>query len=82
MFQAAYSSSILNVGFPSGTKQFCDVFLRRYPSTKCKHNYGDDNDDDDNNNKFIVVFVVIIIIIVIIVLSITVLQSTSYISEV
>ena len=85
-YTAAYSGSILNVGFPSTTTQFCDVFLRCYPSRKCEHNYGDDNDDDDddndnNNNKFIV-FVVIILIIVIIVLSITILQCTSYISEV
>jgi len=66
------------VGFSSRPTRFCDVLLRCSPSTKCKHNYDDDddNDDDNNNNKFSVVFVVIID------LSITILQRTSYISEV
>jgi hypothetical protein len=74
-FQASDSRCFLNVGFPSKPTRFCDVLLRCSPSTKCKHNY----DDNNNNNEFIVV---IILIIVIIDFSVTILQRTSYISEV
>ena len=81
MFQAAYSRSILNVSFPSRTTQFCDVFCSVILVR--------------NANIImvmimmvviiiinIVIFLVVILIIVIIVLSVTKLQSTSYISEV
>jgi hypothetical protein len=78
-FQASDSRSFLNVGFPSRPTRFCDVFLRCSPSTKCKHNY-DDDDNNNNNKEFIVV--VNILVIVIIDFSVTILQHTSYISEV